>query len=143
MQSKNSVFTGMFKKVSTIHCLLFFILSTFAITTTAQNGKERIGKCFLNNDFVGLIPYFDPNIKLEILKNEEILSKKEAASKLENFFSTPIKSFKLIHEGGSDNKLKFFIASIGVSNENYRTYFLYREAAGKVYISEVRIEAEE
>lgn len=115
----------------------------FSTTLAAQTSNQKISECFLKSDFKQLSSYFDENINLEIQKDEGTFSKKEAEKKLIQFFSkNPIQDFKMVHEGGSNKKLKYLIGNVSSSSKKYRTYILYRENGGKIIISEVRIDAE-
>lgn len=123
----------------------FFAVLLFLFTSKswAQGEVKTISNCFSTSNFVELSNYFDEEIKLTIEKNEETVSKEDAEQRLRRFFSkNPIKSFKVIHESGSTNKLKYFIGNASSSSSNYRTYILYKQENGKFLISEVRIEAE-
>ena len=123
---------------------LLLIAMIFCFSTVqAQEEANSIRTCFLKSDFGALSNYFDGEVRLSIEKEEEEVSKKEAEQRIRRFFSkNPIKDFKIIHEGGSGNKLRYLIGTTSSTSNNYRTYILYRQEKGKILISEVRIEAE-
>lgn len=94
-----------------------------------------------NGDVVA--SYFDSNIDLKILDNENIYSRQQARILLFNFISDKKPTgFVLKHEGGPDNA-RFAIGELTAKDGVYRVYYLLKEKSGTIFIYKLRIEPNE
>ena len=84
--------------------------------------------------------YFNDNIELVVLDNDNVYSKAQAKQIVNNFFSnfTP-EGFNVIHQGGKEGS-KYVIGNLKTNNGNFRIYFLLKKKNGKDYIHQLRIE---
>ena len=122
-----------------LFCGMFF--STFFseaqipndITTGFEMGNAKM-----------LSGYFNQNVYLVVLDNNNVYSKAQAQQIVNDFFSVytpnPKKKFTIIHESGKE-EAKSVIGSIETTKgEVFRIYFLLKEDEGKKYIHQLRIE---
>ena len=127
-----------FKKIS----FALFIISGFLFTslnTSAQIPDEIILSLQTGNAKV-LSGYFNDNVELVVLDNDNVYSKAQAKQIVSNFFSnfTP-ESFNVIHQGGKEES-KYVIGNLKTNNGSFRIYFLLKNNGGKDYIHQLRIE---
>ncbi|MFW6246396.1 MAG: DUF4783 domain-containing protein [Tangfeifania sp.] len=120
--------------------LLAAIISDYA--AQAQIPNEIISGLKTGNAKV-LSEYFNRNIELVVLENDNVYSKAQAKQIVSNFFRkySP-ESFTVIHQGGKD-VAKSVIGNLVTSNGNFRVYFLLKKNEEKDYIHQLRIEKQE
>ena len=126
------------KKIS----FALFIISGFlfaSLNTSAQIPDEIILSLQTGNAKV-LSGYFNDNVELVVLDNDNVYSKAQAKQIVSNFFSnfTP-ESFNVIHQGGKEES-KYVIGNLKTNNGSFRIYFLLKNNGGKDYIHQLRIE---
>ena len=120
----------------------FFLIAGLLIlsaNTQAQIPDEIILSLKSGNSKV-LSSYFNQNVELVVLDNDNVYSKAQAQQIVSNFFSsfTP-ESFTVIHQGGKEGA-KYVIGNLNTNNGNFRVYFLLKQNDGKDYIHQLRIE---
>ena len=126
------------KKMSFVLFLVFGFLTTMLnasgqipdeIILSLQNGNAKV-----------LSGYFNDNVELVVLDNDNVYSKAQAKQIVSNFFNsfTP-ESFNVIHQGGKEGS-KYVIGNLKTNNGNFRIYFLLKNSNGKDYIHQLRIE---
>jgi len=126
------------KKIS----FALFLVSGFlfaSLNSSAQIPDEIILSLRTGNAKV-LSGYFNDNVELVVLDNDNVYSKAQAKQIVSNFFNsfTP-ESFNVIHQGGKEGS-KYVIGNLKTSNGNFRIYFLLKNSNGKDYIHQLRIE---
>jgi hypothetical protein len=128
------------KLVKTITFL--FIISGLLILphlSTAQI-PEEILTSLKNGDSKKLSEYFNQNVELVVLENDNVYSKAQAQQIVSKFFSqNKPESFGIIHQGGKEGA-KYVIGNLKTTNGNFRIYFLLKSSDGKSYIHQLRIE---
>jgi len=104
----------------------------------AQNEKQFLDKV-LANDLEGASAYFDDYVDVCIGDFEDMLSKREASKKLNNFFdANKAISYSTKHQGKSKgHKSSYFVSDLKTSTGPYR-FFVYFNESDK--ISEIRLE---
>ncbi len=126
------------KKISFI---LFFVSGFLfaSLNSSAQIPDEIILSLQTGNAKV-LSGYFNDNVELVVLDNDNVYSKAQAKQIVNNFFNsfTP-ESFNVIHQGGKEGS-KYVIGNLKTNNGNFRIYFLLKNSNGKDYIHQLRIE---
>ena len=126
------------KKISFV---LFFISGFLfsSLNSSAQIPDEIILSLQTGNAKV-LSGYFNDNVELVVLDNDNVYSKAQAKQIVNNFFNsfTP-ESFNVIHQGGKEGS-KYVIGNLKTNNGNFRIYFLLKNSNGKDYIHQLRIE---
>lgn len=126
------------KKISFV---LFFVSGFLfsSLNSSAQIPDEIILSLQTGNAKV-LSGYFNDNVELVVLDNDNVYSKAQAKQVVSNFFKsfTP-ESFNVIHQGGKEGS-KYVIGNLKTNNGNFRVYFLLKNSNGKDYIHQLRIE---
>jgi hypothetical protein len=132
------------KKILYIGGLVLAILIP-VLTLNAQANKipENIVLSFKGGNAAELAKFFHSNVELIILKNEDVYSRTQAEQIIRKFFleHKPI-SFKIIHEGGSENS-RYAIGSLKTAEQSYRIYILMKKQEESPLIHQLRIEEEE
>ena len=126
------------KKISFV---LFFVSGFLfsSLNSSAQIPDEIVLSLQTGNAKV-LSDYFNDNVELVVLDNDNVYSKAQAKQIVNNFFNsfTP-ESFNVIHQGGKEGS-KYVIGNLKTNNGNFRIYFLLKNSNGKDYIHQLRIE---
>lgn len=126
------------KKITfTVFIISGFLFASFnsgaqipdGIILSLQTGNSKV-----------LSGYFNQNVELVVIDNDNVYSKAQAKQIVSNFFSnfTP-ESFSIIHHGGKEGA-KYVIGNLKTNNGNFRVYFLLKKKNGKDYIHQLRIE---
>lgn len=124
--------------------IMFFILllSGFMILPTPMQAQipDEIITSLKNGDSKTLSEYFNQNVELVVLENDNVYSKAQAQQIVSKFFSsnTP-ESFNVIHQGGKEGA-KYVIGNLKTNNGSFRIYFLLKSNDEKNYIHQLRIE---
>jgi hypothetical protein len=134
------------KKMSTIKkfviTLTFFIgVLCFSNHAIAQVPDEII-QSLKSGDSKTLSAYFNQNVEMVVLENDNVYSKAQAQQIVNKFFSSnPPESFSVIHQGGKEGA-QYVIGNLVTGKGSYRVYFLLKKNSGKDYIHQLRIEAQ-
>ncbi len=89
-----------------------------------------------------LSAYFNQNVELVVLENDNVYSKAQAQQIVNKFFSSnPPESFSIIHQGGKEGA-QYVIGNLVTGKGTYRVYFLLKKSEGKDYIHQLRIESQ-
>ncbi len=126
------------KKISFALFLVFsFLLNSF--NSSAQIPDEIVLSLKTGNAKT-LSEYFNDNVELVVLDNDNVYSKAQAKQIVGNFFSRfiPI-SFTVIHQGKKEDS-KYVIGNLKTNNGDFRVYFLLKKSNNKDYIHQLRIE---
>ncbi len=106
-----------------------------------QDISVEIVKSIKEGDAKTLAKYFTTTIDLTIPGSEGAYSKVQAEQIMREFFTkNPPASFKINHNGVSNDGSKFYIGTYVSSKKNYRTYFLLKKISGTYYIQQLRFE---
>ena len=130
--------------MSVIKKISFALFFVFGILTTSLNASDQIPDEIILSLQTGnakvLSNYFNDNVELVVLDNDNVYSKAQAKQIVSNFFSnfTP-ESFSVIHQGGKEGS-KYVIGNLKTNNGSLRIYFLLKNSNGKDYIHQLRIE---
>ena len=114
--------------IKKITFLLFFI-SGLAFISFSQNTQipEEIILSLENGNAKVLSDYFNQNVELVVLDNDNVYSKAQAKQIVGNFFKSFLpESFSIIHEGGKEGA-KYVIGNLKTSNGTFRVYFLLKK----------------
>ena len=121
----------------------FFAILIFFICSVGLN-LEDISRALRNGDATSLAQYFDNQVELAIMDDEDIYSKEVAAEKVKLFFSRnkPV-SFSQIHKGQSKgNASHYCIGNLKTSANTYRVYIYMKKEGEKYWIKELRFDKE-
>ncbi len=122
--------------------LLFF--SGFIIFSNQLKAQvpDEIIQSLISGDSKTLSEYFNQNVEMVVLENDNVYSKAQAQQIISKFFgSNPPQSFSVIHQGGKEGA-QYVIGNLVTSKGSFRVYFLLKKNAGKDYIHQLRIEVQ-
>ncbi|MFO8234853.1 MAG: DUF4783 domain-containing protein [Bacteroidales bacterium] len=128
-------------KIVPIVILIGFIM----LTGTRINEDEIPGDiaiAFKVGTAKELSRFFNENLELSVLENDDIYSRSQAERIMDDFFKeyTP-KNFEFIHEGGKQDA-KYAIGKLETFNGTFRVYLLLKKEKEKLLIHQLRIEKE-
>lgn len=120
------------------------IFLAFAVTSVVQTAKAQVPDDIILSLKSGnakvLSEYFNQNVELVVLDNDNVYSKAQAEQIVTNFFNSyKPEGFGVIHNGGKEGA-KYVIGNLVTSNGSFRVYFLLKQNQGKDYIHQLRIE---
>jgi hypothetical protein len=118
---------------------LIFVFTIFSNSLMAQVPDEIIQSLKTGNSKT-LSEYFNQNIEMVILENDNVYSKAQAQQIVNKFFSSnPPESFNVMHQGGKGGD-QYVIGNLVTSKSTFRVTFLLRKNNGKDFIIQLRIE---
>jgi hypothetical protein len=122
--------------------LSLFIISGFIIFSNQLKAQvpDEIIQSLKTGDSKALSEYFNQNVEMVVLENDNVYSKAQAQQIVNKFFSnnTP-ESFNVIHSGGKEGA-QYVIGNLVTNKGSFRVYFLLKKNNGKDYIHQLRIE---
>jgi len=81
-----------------------------------------------------LSEYFNQNVEMVVLENDNVYSKAQAQQIVNKFFSSnPPENFTIIHQGGKEGA-QYVIGNLITGKGTFRVYFLLKKSGGKDYI---------
>lgn len=130
--------------MSTIKKLLFtvFFISGFIIFANQVMAEvpDEIIQSLKTGDSKTLSTYFNQNVEMVVLDNDNVYSKAQAQQIVSKFFrSNAPESFSVIHQGGKEGA-QYVIGNLVTNKGSFRVYFLLKKNSGKNYIHQLRIE---
>jgi hypothetical protein len=122
--------------------MLLFLTVSGAGQTGEQIPGEIISSLKSGNAKI-LASYFNQNVELVILNDDNVYSKAQAEQIVTGFFNQnqPDK-FTIIHQGGKEGA-KYVIGNLSTRQGTFRVYFLLKKTADKDIIHQLRIEKQE
>ncbi len=130
--------------MSKINKITLFILFIAGFMFYSNQLKAQIPDEILQSLKTGnsktLSEYFNQNVEMVVLDNDNVYSKAQAQQIVNKFFSSnPPESFSIIHQGGKEGA-QYVIGNLVTSKGTFRVYFLLKKNGGKDYIHQLRIE---
>lgn len=129
-------------KLKKISLLVLFFAGLLAQSVLAQVPNDIIVSFETGNSKL-LSSYFNQNVELIVLDNENVYSKAQAEQIVNNFFSNfkPVKegAFQIIHNSGKEGA-RSVIGKLQTAKGNFRVYFLLKKNGSKEYIHQLRID---
>lgn len=122
--------------------LTLFLISFFAIFSNQLRAEvpDEILQSLRTGNSKTLSAYFNQNIEMVVLENDNVYSKAQAEQIVDKFFSNNSpESFSIIHEGGKEGA-QYVIGNLVTNRGDFRVYFLLKKNKGKDYIHQLRIE---
>lgn len=121
------------------HILLSIVLTMTVLVSSAQIPDDIITSIKTGNS-AKLSSFFNENVELVVLENENVLSKSHAQQVVSEFFkkNTPQK-FSIIHQGGKGDS-NYAIGNLETINGKFRVYFLIKTINQVSFIHQLRIE---
>ena len=103
--------------------------------------KQSIENAFLQENMSLLESQMGKTVYLDIEDSDGNYSVKQAEVILQNFVNkNPKKSFKINHEGKSNDGARYIIATYSTENKDYRVYLLIGSKSSSPKILQVEIE---
>jgi hypothetical protein len=100
---------------------------------------DEIIQSLKSGDSKTLSAYFNDNVELVVLENDNIYSKAQAQQIVTKFFnSNKPEGFNIIHQSSAEGA-QLVIGNLVTNNGSFRVYFGLRKNAGKDYIFQLRI----
>ena len=125
-------------KKSLFTLFLIFLITVFSNQVKAQVPDEIIQSLKTGNSKT-LSEYFNQNVEMMVLKNDNIYSKAQAEQILNKFFdSNSTERFLIIPQGGKEDQ--YVIGNLVTNKGTFRVTFLLKKNKGKDYIHLFRIE---
>lgn len=130
--------------MSTIKKITLSILFIVGFIICSNQLKAQIPDEILQSLKTGnsktLSEYFNQNVEMVVLENDNVYSKAQAQQIVNKFFSSnPPENFTLIHQGGKEGA-QYVIGNLITGKGTFRVYFLLKKSGGKDYIHQLRIE---
>jgi len=120
--------------------ILFFFSLLFSTGNVSGQIPDDIILGLKSGNAKVLAGYFNENVELAVLDNDNVYSKSQAKQIVDNFFNTfTPESFTLIHQGGKEGA-KYVIGQLKTNNGIFRVSFLLKQRGEKDYIHQLRIE---
>jgi hypothetical protein len=118
--------------------ILFWYLATSA-TWAQADLQTALGK----GDVNALSSHFSNTVEVSILGREATLSKTEAATRLQGFYTDhPARGFRTVHRGTSkDSDSNYMIGELSTDKGTYRVYIYFQQQGERRLVSELRIES--
>jgi hypothetical protein len=129
-------------KIVLLSLMLLFFTGTNAYQENLQIPNDIIVSLKSGNAKV-LASYFNQNIELFILDDENVYSKAQAEQIVTGFFNRcQPEKFSIIHQGGKE-EAQYVIGNLITKQGTFRVYFLLKKNAGKDIIHQLRIDKQE
>jgi len=109
-----------------------------------EASMANISKAIRSGDVETLSSYFDDNIEIAVLDNEDVYDRTQAKKLMEDFFQkNQPKSFQSVHEGTSKGKdSQYLIGNLSAGTSTYRVYIYMNIESDKALIQELRFDEE-
>lgn len=104
----------------------------------------HISKAINSGDVETLSKYFDENVEVAVMDNEDVYDKSQAKKVIGDFFSkNKPKSFNSVHEGTSKGKdSQYLIGNLVAGGASFRVYLYMKVSGSDVVIQELRFDEE-
>ncbi len=115
--------------------IIFFVVLLCSVSAVSANSlQEKIPNDIIVSLETGnaklLSGYFNQNVELVVLDNDNVYSKAQAQQIVNNFFNSfsPVaeNAFSVIHDGGKADA-KYVIGKLITEKGNFRVYFLLKK----------------
>jgi len=128
---------------------LLFVLILSPILSFATNpnpvvGLSAISQAINDGNADALGAYFDTQVEISVLDNEDYYSKKDAITVVKKFFSQhKPQSFKEMHQGTSKGKdSQYCIGNLVTTAGTFRVYVYMKNGGANPLVQELRFDKE-
>ena len=125
--------------------LLFVLFATpFLAFVQPDMGMSTITDAIKNGDVETLSKYFDEDVEVAVLDDEDVYDKASAKQKVKGFFDKyQPKSFNQVHQGTSKGKdSQYLIGNLNAGGDTFRVYLYMNVTGGSYLIQEIRFDKE-
>lgn len=117
-----------------------FLIALLVVTVVSAQIPEEVSNSLKTGNAAKLARFFNQNIELVVLENENVYSKAHAEQVLSNFFKNyPPSRFVVIHQGGKGDS-NYAIGTLYAPTQNFRVYILLKTNNNTSLIHQLRIE---
>ena len=123
---------------------IFAIVPLLAMNYTENASLEQITQAISSGDASALGTYFDSNVEIAVLDDEDVYSKAEAIKVVQGFFSkNKPTAFSQVHQGTSKgNDSQYCIGNMSTGAGTFRVYVYMKTNGGNYLIQELRFDKE-
>lgn len=126
-----------------LHTPILFFFLFIGTSTFAADMMNELNLAISGNNSKGLSKYFNTNVELKIINQEDIYSKAQAELIVKDFFlKHPVESFYFVHKSEPKNESMYAIGSMQTTKAKYRLYFLFKKVGAQYLIQQLSIELE-
>jgi hypothetical protein len=124
--------------------LLFIVLLlSLSPVICSADAIDDIATAIRSGNAKNISKFFNENVDLKLIEQEDLYSKLQAEMILKDFFiKHPVKSFSVAHKSEQKNGSQYVIGTLETSNGKFRTYFLIKTTGTQIFIQQFRIETE-
>jgi len=123
--------------------LMLFLFSGIVANQTVVKIPDEIILSLKSGNAKVLASYFNQNIELAILEEDNVYSKAQAEQIVTSFFTRyQPEKFTIIHQGGKEGA-QYVIGRLVTKQDTFRVYFLLKKTAEKDIIHQLRIDKQE
>lgn len=117
--------------------LVIFFISLLSFSFTIKDLNDDVTNALKQGNTAALVKYFPDKVSIKVLTQEDLLSKAQAQTLIEDFFSKhKVKSYQTSHTSIVNSNQQFITGSLDTNNGKFRISILVRENV----ISQFRIE---
>jgi hypothetical protein len=122
--------------------VLFVITGIASIFSQNADITIDIGNALKAGNAYTLAKYFNSSLELVLPDKDEVYSKEQATTVINDFFSKnkPL-GFAVQHKGGPDDA-RFIVGTLTANSGKFRVYYLLKKQSDKQFINLLRIEKE-
>lgn len=133
-------------KKSFVIALQFIIAAGSFFIPVAANADiyDDVSAAIRSGNSKEVAKFFNANVDLAILTQEDVYSKVQAELILKDFFVKNVpKAFTIVHRGTSKEGSMYSIGTLTTAQGlSFRVYFFIKQINGKYYLQELRFEKE-
>ncbi len=120
--------------------LMLVVIALLAVNQANAQIPDDIILSMKSGNAKVLSGYFNQNVELVILENDDVYSKAQAEQIVTSFFVRyQPERFQVIYQGGKEGA-QYVIGTLTTKQGVFRVYFLLKKSTGKDIIHQLRIE---
>jgi len=121
---------------------IFLVLAIFFSIGLSGQSEAAFFNAFKSADVTTIETYLEDNIDFCLFEDQQIMNKKAAMTKLNNFLgSHTIQSVEIMHKGASKNRSsQYKVAKITTTKNTFRVFVYATGAIGPKTVKEIRID---
>ncbi len=126
------------------YLILIVLIQAISLGLHAQSQVDAISRALQAGDANALSTYFDQQVEVCILDNEQVYPKSQAVQMVRDFFTkNKPKSYLQVHQGASSGKAsQYTIGKLSTVTGQYRVYVYLKSGSGSSLIQEIRFDKE-
>lgn len=122
--------------------ILLLLFTSFG-TSFFADPIDRVAALLQQGQAHELVKQFSASVELSILNDEKVVSKSQAETMLNDFFTAnkPV-SVKIIHRMDTNPNLRLAVVQLHTNSRNFRVSYSLKNTNGNQEVTELRIESE-